>query len=279
MNLQEEIKRIKSIMGLLMENKENKPSTIILVGPQGVGKSTLSKALSEKLNITVIGSDDFIDQGNWSSEETWSKGWEVRKKNEFEGMISFLNKNLGNNVILDIGGSHGVWEGEHLNKIMNMISRYPNRFLIVPSENEKENTEFLRSRLLKRELDSLPSNIEYWDAVLNGDESFGDKFDENDKENFLEKIKLVKSDSKYKNMALSQRNSNKERYESLSNNPEYMTYKNSPEQKFDFEVNKIEDYSKFFIDNMKNSGIANHIIYNKGKDTKELVDEIITKLT
>ena len=40
-----------------------------------------------------------------------------------------------------------------------------------------------------------------------------------------------------------------------------------------------EDYSKFFIDNMKNSGIANHIIYNKGKDTKELVDEIITKLT
>jgi hypothetical protein len=58
-----------------------------------------------------------------------------------------------------------------------------------------------------------------------------------------------------------------------------MTYKNSPEQKFDFEVNKIEDYSKFFIDNMKNSGIANHIIYNKGKDTKELVDEIITKLT
>jgi L-lactate utilization protein LutB len=80
-------------------------------------------------------------------------------------------------------------------------------------------------------------------------------------------------------MALSQRNFNKERYESLSNNPEYMTYKNSPEQKFDFEVNKIEDYSKFFIDNMKNSGIANHIIYNKGKDTKELVDEIITKLT
>jgi shikimate kinase len=279
MNLQEQISRIQSMMGLLVEDEENKPSTIILVGPQGVGKSTLSKALSEKLNIPVIGSDDFIDQGNWSSEETWSKGWEVRKKNEFESMINFLNKNLGNNVILDIGGSAGVWEGEHLNKIMNMISRYPNRFLIVPSENEKENTEFLRSRLLKRELSTLPSNIEYWDAVLNGDESFGDKFDENDKENFLEKIKLIKSDNKYKNMALNQRNFNKERYDALSNNPEYMTYKNSPEQKFDFEVNKIEDYSTFFIDNMKNSGIANHIIYNKGKDTKELVDEIITKLT
>jgi ATP-dependent protease Clp ATPase subunit len=54
MNLQEEIKRIKSIMGLLMENKENKPSTIILVGPQGVGKSTLSKALSKKLNIPLL---------------------------------------------------------------------------------------------------------------------------------------------------------------------------------------------------------------------------------
>ena len=39
-------------------------------------------------------------------------------------------------------------------------------------------------------------------------------------------------------------------------------------------MNKIEDYSKFFIDTMKNSGIANHIIYNKGKSSDLLVAEI-----
>ena len=46
MKLQEQISRIQSMMGLLVEDEENKPSTIILAGPQGVGKSTLSKALS-----------------------------------------------------------------------------------------------------------------------------------------------------------------------------------------------------------------------------------------
>ena len=57
-----------------------------------------------------------------------------------------------------------------------------------------------------------------------------------------------------------------------------MEYDKSSDKKFDFQMNKIEDYSKFFIDTMKNSGIANHIIYNKGKSSEELVDEIITKL-
>ena len=42
--------------------------------------------------------------------------------------IKFLKTNLGKPVILDIGGSHGVWEGEQLKEILSMISNYPNRF-------------------------------------------------------------------------------------------------------------------------------------------------------
>ena len=278
MNLKENIQRIKSMMGLVTENIDGTKS-IILFGPQGVGKSTLSKQLGEKLGMKVVGSDDVIDQGDWSNEETWSKGWQVRKENEYKGMVEYLNNNIGNPVILDVGGSHGVWDGKMLKNIMGLIEKYPNRFLIIPSDNEKENQEFLRGRLLKRELDALPFNIKYWEAVLSGDMNFGNDFDDNSKEEFIKRIEAVKKGGESKTMAINGLQQNQKRYESLKNGVEWMEYDKSSDKKFDFQMNKIEDYSKFFIDTMKNSGIANHIIYNKGKSSDELVDEIITKLT
>ena len=278
MNLKENIQRIKSMMGLVTENIDGTKS-IILFGPQGVGKSTLSKQLGEKLGMKVVGSDDVIDQGDWSNEETWSKGWQVRKENEYKGMVEYLNNNIGNPVILDVGGSHGVWDGKMLKNIMGLIEKYPNRFLIIPSDNEKENQEFLRGRLLKRELDALPFNIKYWEAVLSGDINFGNDFDDNSKEEFIKRIEAVKKGGESKTMAINGLQQNQKRYEALKNGVEWMEYDKSSDKKFDFQMNKIEDYSKFFIDTMKNSGIANHIIYNKGKSSDELVDEIITKLT
>jgi len=258
----------------LFESFFNDVSTIILFGPQGVGKSTLAKELGKQLNMEVVGSDDFIDQGNWSEEEIWSKGWKVRKQKEYKGMIKYLNDNLGKPVILDVGGSHGVWDGRMLEDIMNMLEPYPNRFLIIPSKNEIENQEFLRGRLLKRELDMHPSNIKYWEAVLNGDKSFAKDFDREKKNEFLERVELVRKEEKYRTMAMNMLKSSQNRYNSLKSGVEWMVYDNSPEQKFDFEMNKIEDYSKFFIDTMKNSGIANHIIYNKDKSSNLLVREI-----
>ena len=102
-------------------------------------------------------------------------------------------------------------------------------------------------------------------------------FDPEKRSEFLERIELVKKEEKYRTMAMNMVKSSQNRYNSLKRGVEWMVYDDSPEQKFGFEMNKIEDYSKFFIDTMKNSGIANHIIYNKGKSSDLLVGEI-TKL-
>ncbi|MFM7979156.1 MAG: hypothetical protein ACKPKO_07545, partial [Candidatus Fonsibacter sp.] len=70
MNLQEQTNRIKQMMGLLNEEEQKNYSTILIFGPQGVGKSTLTIPLGKKLGMEVISSDDFINQGEWATEKT-----------------------------------------------------------------------------------------------------------------------------------------------------------------------------------------------------------------
>lgn len=261
--------------GLLKEDKEKEYGTILIIGPQGVGKSTITKQLGEKLGMKVIGSDEVIDQGDWASEKIWSKGWKIRKENEYKGMIQYLKSNLGKPVILDIGGSHGVWDGDMLEEILKLIKNYENRFLIIPSDKEEENIEFLRGRLLKREMDAFEPNIKYWKAVLKGDESFGKDFNDYDKDEFIKRIEITKKDKTQANKMLKY---NQDRQKALKSGVEWVEYDDSPDKEFVWDINKLEDYSKFFIDNMKKSGIGNHIIYNKGKSGEELSDEIIEKL-
>lgn len=233
--------------------------TFLLFGPQGVGKSTLSKILGKKLNMPVIESDAFINGGNWFSCEIWSEGWKIKKKNELVGMKNYLKNNLGKPVILDVGGSHGVWDDtKMLDEIITLIKDYPNRFLIIPSENEMENKELLRDRLLKRALKYFTSNIAYIEAILNN-KDFAKYYNEKNKTEFIKKIEL-----------------NRTTYNAL-NNVEWLEYDNSITTKLIIKPNMLHDYTNFFINTMKKSKIANHIIYNKGKSIEAVIAEIINK--
>jgi energy-coupling factor transporter ATP-binding protein EcfA2 len=279
MNLQEQIYRIKSMMGLLIEEEQKKYSTIIILGPQGVGKSTLTKLLGEKLQMPVISSDDYINQGDWAMEKNRKEGWLKRKENEFGGAIDFLKTNLGKPVILDIGGSHGVWEGEQLNQILSMISNYPNRFLILPTKDTQKSKEILRSRLLKREM-GIKDAIKYWEAIMKGNESFAKDITPEDRDEFIKHMENVKKG----NDRLARYNIDRMQKRLDIINSGNVNWKEfDPEDKdspmLEFSPDEFEDYSEYFIKNMKSSGIGNHIIYNFGKDNEKIMDEIIQKLT
>ena len=278
MNLQENIQRIKEVMGLLREEQQGSYSTIIIIGPQGVGKSTITNILGQKLQMPVIDSDEHVDQGDWAMEKTKNQGWLKRKENEFVGMVQLLKTNLGNPVILDIGGSHGVWEGEQLKQILSMISNYPNRFLIIPTEDMNKSKEFLRSRLLQREA-GLEGAIKYWEAILRGDESFANNFTPEDKEEYMKQLEIAKngdeSVAKY-NIDRMQKRLDIIKSGNVNWNEFDINDKDAPQ--IQFKPDEFQDYSQYFINNMKNSGIGNHVIYNMGKDNEKLVDEIISKL-
>ena len=278
MNLQENILRIKEVMGLLIEEQQGSYSTIIIIGPQGVGKSTITNILGQKLQMPVIDSDEHVDQGDWAMEKTKNQGWLKRKENEFVGMVQLLKTNLGKPVILDIGGSHGVWEGEQLKQILSMISNYPNRFLIIPTEDMNKSKEFLRSRLLQREA-GLEGAIKYWEAILRGDESFANNFTPEDKEEYMKQLEIAKngdeSVAKY-NIDRMQKRLDIIKSGNVNWNEFDINDKDAPQ--IQFKPDEFQDYSQYFINNMKNSGIGNHVIYNMGKDNEKLVDEIISKL-
>jgi hypothetical protein len=279
MNLQENIQRIKEVMGLITEEEQKKYSTIIILGPQGVGKSTITKLLGEKLQMPVISSDEYINQGDWVIEKNRKEGWLKRKENEFSGAIKFLKTNLGKPVILDIGGSHGVWEGEQLKEILSMISNYPNRFLILPTNDTQKSKEFLRSRLLKREM-GMEGAIKYWEAIIKGDESFAKDFTPEDKEEFMKHLENAKKgNDRFARYNIDRMQKRLDIINSGNVNWREFDIDDEDAPMIEFRPDEFEDYSEYFMKNMKSSGIGNHIIYNLGKDNEKIMDEIIQKLT
>ncbi len=281
MNLQENIQRIREMMGLLTEEEQGNYSTILIFGPQGVGKSTLTKPLGKRLGMEVINTDEIIRGFQLPDNiRTKKELWNSSRDFEFDGMKKVLNDYLGKPVIIDIGGSHGVWEGKHLEEIKSMISQYPNTFLLLPTENKEKSKEHLRKNLLKREHD-MEGAIEYWKKLLEKDENW---FSNNgyEKEDYLDLLEKVKNNDK-KTIYLAN-------YWINRMQTRLDLVKSGDVNWVDFDINDeeselvkprpdyFEDKSNYFIDNMTNSGIANHTIYNLDKDTNEVIDDIIKVL-
>ena len=61
--------------------KKCKKQTIFLFGPQGVGKTTICKLLSSKLNMKIIESDEQeFESYDVGDDSNWSDVWNQRKE-------------------------------------------------------------------------------------------------------------------------------------------------------------------------------------------------------
>ena len=161
MTLQENIQRIREMMGFLTEKEqklyENKP--IILIGPQGTGKSTTAKELAKKLGIPLITTDMCMIDEKYENMFKDEPGVEVSITRTDDGhqygnsngeykrcVLNKLLQKYGNSkVVLDIGA--GTEEGSDL--LINL----PNLFVLgVPtnSDDDKPYLDFLKQSRIDR---------------------------------------------------------------------------------------------------------------------------------
>ena len=137
---------------------ENKP--IILIGPQGTGKSTTAKELAKKLGIPLITTDMSMVDEKYENMFKDEPGVEVEiKRHPTEGLyydsndeyvfcvLKKLMEEYGNKkIVLDVGATHAYVSDRMASDVIELFEKSPNLFIFNVSGDEDKTYEFLKKR-------------------------------------------------------------------------------------------------------------------------------------
>ena len=150
------------MMGFLTEKEqksyENKP--IILIGPQGTGKSTTAKELAKKLGIPLITTDMCMIDEKYENMFKDEPGVEVKiKRHPTEGLyydsndeyvfcvLKKLMEEYGNKkIVLDVGATHAYVSDRLSSDVIELFQQSPNLFIFNVSDDENETYQVLKKR-------------------------------------------------------------------------------------------------------------------------------------
>ncbi|MDA2185806.1 AAA family ATPase [Bacillus cereus] len=111
---------------------------IILIGPRGIGKTTVAKILANKLNKKYISLDD--EGKNIADIELRNS-----PKGRFFITKKVLEENATENCILDFGCFHTFFLNDAtFNEIDKILAPISNIFLLIPSADIEESKEELK---------------------------------------------------------------------------------------------------------------------------------------
>ncbi len=130
---------------------------VILIGPIGAGKSTLSKLIAEKLGIPCrhmdqvrvryykeIGYDDDLAQQILGKDSFLGlyRYWKPFEAHAVERLLSETEE-----VVIDFGGGHSVYEDDALfARVQKALAPYPHVILILPSPDKEKSVKILNER-------------------------------------------------------------------------------------------------------------------------------------
>jgi shikimate kinase len=130
---------------------------VILIGPIGAGKSTLSMLIAEKLGIPCrhmdqvraryykeIGYDDDLAQ-QILNKDSFLGLYRYWKPFEAHAVERLLSEN--EEVVIDFGGGHSVYEDAALfARVQKALAPYPYVILILPSPDKEKSVKILNQR-------------------------------------------------------------------------------------------------------------------------------------
>ncbi|MDB9528780.1 shikimate kinase [Oscillatoria sp. CS-180] len=133
------------------------PFDIVLIGPQGVGKSTQGELLSKRLELPrcamdelrwayydEIGYDKALAQQKRETEGAWGiiQYWKPFEAYAVERLLAEHA-----NCVIDFGAGHSVYEDELLfERVQRALAPYPNVVLLLPCPDVEESLRILSDR-------------------------------------------------------------------------------------------------------------------------------------
>lgn len=141
-NISDRIKEIESFINKDI-SEDVLENSIILIGPMGTGKSTISKMFSEDMNMESISLDDRNKLKDLYQYEN--------SFNNFKDFEFFLTGNVLTSLdkpsIIDFGAGHSVYEDPILFfEIKSLIDKFDNVVLLLPSKDKNESLNILNER-------------------------------------------------------------------------------------------------------------------------------------
>jgi len=135
--------------------------TIILIGPLGVGKSTVGHLLAKKLGLPQCSVDDV--RWKYYEEIGYDKvlAAKIAKSNQgVQGQLRYSKPFEAHAVervlsdhrysVIDFGASNSVYDDELLfSRVKNALAPYPNVILLLPSSDPEESVRILNARLIQ----------------------------------------------------------------------------------------------------------------------------------
>ena len=125
--------------------------SFIIIGPRSIGKSTIGKALSKKLNIEYFDFDTYVEKElNGIDQHIKENGVESYRIEEEKILKQFIS-DIPKECIISVGGGTIASQFNNISKRNSSFLKSTGKIIYLsPSENKEEATKILFEREQKR---------------------------------------------------------------------------------------------------------------------------------
>ena len=144
-----QIKKYKLIEELISVpiNEDVLANSIILIGPMGVGKSTISEELHKKNNLPKVS----LDNRNLLSS-IYSEREKFDNFKDFEFYLTTrVLSSLKQPAIIDFGAGHSIYENPLMFiEMKKFLSRFQNIVYLIPTQDKETSLNIINQRLIDK---------------------------------------------------------------------------------------------------------------------------------